>query len=97
MKTSEKYLFMAIIAELVEVSGLSPMYTGYSIFVVYNDLRFEIFPNFGKNSFGIKVYDPHSDLCAYSGEYELDNVTDFTAVLEHVISEGKVYQEDMPF
>lgn len=97
MKTSEKYLFMAILAELIEISGLSPMFFGSSISVIYNDLRFEIYPNFDIGSFGVKVYDDAANVCAYSGEYSISEVTDFKNILDHAKTHGRVYQEDIPF
>ena len=98
MKTSEKYLFMAILSEIIETSGLEPVFFGSSISVMYNESRFEIYPNFNIGfSFGVKVYDDAANVCAYSGEYSISEVTDFKNVLDHVKTHGRVYQEDMPF
>lgn len=97
MKTSEKYLFMAILAEIIETSGLEPAFLGSNISVIHDELRFEIYPNFELGSFGVKTYNDTIDVCIYGGEYIISEVTNFKNVLDHVKIHGRVYQEDMPF
>ena len=97
MKTSNRYLFLASIAISVEKSGLSPVFGGYGMYIIEGNIKYDILPNFGFGTVGIKMYDSENDIFSYAGEYDVIKINCFKQLLKRARKEARTFRSDVPF